>query len=348
MKRGKPWTRFLAILLAAAMLITSQSMASAADTVQSLFEEGAAGENDSGKETQPSDQEAEASDTESAGTDSSGADTDSGQDKNKGTSSAGETKDNGGTRENGSQTPKTDTDSNEGRKQNDSASETDQEKTLTDQESGVKLVYLSSQLPENVKLEAEEKKAEEKDYPEAAEKTITDKLAQEGLMLDEIAFYDIDLGGSQPDGEIEVKLPVPEDWSGQLHAWYIDDNGLVTYMEREVKDTEGYYTFLTDHFSLYAVSVSEPKKEETDNKIEETQSGGEPKVLRIGEDKAADFASVEEMAEAYYGKNATNPQTVGSVTISTSHTGETVMAGDELSFTLSYTMNPAPLYNYGE
>ena len=82
MKRGKPWTRFLAILLAAAMLITSQSMASAADTVQSLFEEGAAGENDSGKETQPSGQEAEASDTESAGTDSSGADTDSGQDKN--------------------------------------------------------------------------------------------------------------------------------------------------------------------------------------------------------------------------------------------------------------------------
>ena len=348
MKRGKPWTRFLAILLAAAMLITSQSMASAADTVQSLFEEGAAGENDSGKEAQPSGQEAEASDTESAGTDSSGADTDSGQDKNKGTSSAGETKDNGGTRENGSQTPKTDTDSNEGRKQNDSASETDQEKTLTDQESGVKLVYLSSQLPENVKLEAEEKKAEEKDYPEAAEKTITDKLAQEGLMLDRIAFYDIDLGGSQPDGKIEVKLPVPEDWSGQLHAWYIDDNGLVTYMEREAEDTEGYYTFLTDHFSLYAVSVSEPKKEESDNKIEETQPGGEPKVLRIGEDKAADFASVEEMAEAYYGKNATNPQTVGSVTISTSHTGETVMAGDELSFTLSYTMNPAPLYNYGE
>lgn len=357
MKRGKPWTRFLAILLAAAMLITSQSMASAADTVQSLFEEGAAGENDSGKEAQPSGQEAEASDTESAGTDSSGADTDSGQDKNKGTSSAGETKDNGGTPENGSQTPKTDTDSNEGRKQNDSASETDQEKTLTDQESGVKLVYLSSQLPENVKLEAEEKKAEEKDYPEAAEKTITDKLAQEGLMQDRIAFYDIDLGGSQPDGKIEVKLPVPEDWSGQLHAWYIDDNGLVTYMKREAEDTEGYYTFLTDHFSLYAVSVSEPKKEETDktdgskadaSKSDEGQKEKAQKQSAPNADNRA-YDSVKDMADDYYGPNAQNPTAVGEIFVNRYDSlGNTVKAGDVLTLRVNYHLFTAPTFNYSE
>ena len=135
-------------------------------------------------------------------------------------------------------------------------------------------------------------------------------------------------------------------WTGELDAWYINDQGTVTYMDREKEDTEGYYTFKTDHFSLYALSVSGPKEE--DNNIEETQPAQQQKAPRIGDDGNAAFTSVEQMAEAYYGENATNPQTAGSVTISSSHAGNTVMAGDELSFTLTYTMNPAPLYNYGE
>ena len=109
----------------------------------------------------------------------------------------------------------------------------------------------------------EEKKETDTDYPKQAKEDIAAKLEkEETLSLTDITFYDIDLDGEQPSGKIEVKLPVPKNWTGELDAWYINDQGTVTYMDREKEDTEGYYTFKTDHFSLYALSVSEPKEEE--------------------------------------------------------------------------------------
>lgn len=50
MRRGKPWTRFLAVLLAAAMLMTSQSIVSAADTVQDMIQSGKTAEDVSSQE----------------------------------------------------------------------------------------------------------------------------------------------------------------------------------------------------------------------------------------------------------------------------------------------------------
>ena len=348
MRRGKPWTRFLAVLLAAAMLMTSQSIVSAADTVQDMIQSGKTAEDVSSQEEKE----------EPIATESDGTKEETGSEVKEETDKKNEDKKdedkNTTSQKKETSDKKTDTDqkkadqkeTEDSGKQNAPAKK-NEEQSLADKKSGVKLIYSSSQLPEDVKLQVEEKKETDSDYPKQAKEDIAAKLEkEENLSLTDITFYDIDLDGEQPSGKIEVKLPVPKTWTGELDAWYINDQGTVTYMDREKEDTEGYYTFKTDHFSLYALSVSGPKEE--DNNIEETQPAQQQKAPRIGDDGNAAFTSVEQMAEAYYGENATNPQTAGSVTISSSHAGNTVMAGDELSFTLTYTMNPAPLYNYGE
>lgn len=348
MRRGKPWTRFLAVLLAAAMLMTSQSIVSAADTVQDMIQSGKTAEDVSSQE-----EKEEPIATESDGTkeetgsevkeETDKKDEDKKDEDKNTTSQKKETSD----KKTDTDQKKTDQKETEDSGKQKAPAKKNEEQSLADKKSGVKLIYSSSQLPEDVKLQVEEKKETDSDYPKQAKEDIAAKLEkEETLSLTDITFYDIDLDGNQPSGKIEVKLPVPKNWTGELDAWYINDQGTVTYMDREKEDTEGYYTFKTDHFSLYALSVSEPKEE--DNNIEETQPAQQQKAPRIGDDGNAAFTSVEQMAEAYYGENATNPQTAGSVTISSSHAGNTVMAGDELSFTLTYTMNPAPLYNYGE
>ena len=349
MRRGKPWTRFLAVLLTAAMLMTSQSIVSAADTVQDMIQSGKTAEDVSSQEEkeEPIATESDGTKEETGSevkeeTDKKNEDKKD-EDKNT-TSQKKETSD----KKTDTDQKKTDQKETEGSGKQNAPAKKNEEQSLADKKSGVKLIYSSSQLPEDVKLQVEEKKETDTDYPKQAKEDIAAKLEkEENLSLTDITFYDIDLDGDQPSGKIEVKLPVPKNWTGELDAWYINGQGTVTYMDREKEDTEGYYTFKTDHFSLYALSVSEPKEEEK-NTIEETQPAQQQKAPRIGDDGNAAFTSVEQMAEAYYGENATNPQTAGSVTISSSHTGSTVMAGDELSFTLTYTMNPAPLYNYGE
>lgn len=349
MRRGKPWTRFLAVLLAAAMLMTSQSIVSAADTVQDMIQSGKTAEDVSSQEEKE----------EPIATESNGTKEETGSEVKEETDKKDEDKKdedkNTTSQKKETSDKKTDTDQKKAdqKETEDSGKQKapakkNEEQSLADKKSGVKLIYSSSQLPEDVKLQVEEKKETDTDYPKQAKEDIAAKLEkEENLSLTDITFYDIDLDGDQPSGKIEVKLPVPKNWTGELDAWYIDDQGKVTNMDGEKNETEKYFAFQTDHFSLYALSVSGPKEEEK-NTIEETQPAQQQKAPRIGDDGNAAFTSVEQMAEAYYGENATNPQTAGSVTISSSHTGSTVMAGDELSFTLTYTMNPAPLYNYGE
>jgi hypothetical protein len=58
----------------------------------------------------------------------------------------------------------------------------------------------------------------------------------------------------QPGGAVEVTLPAPEnagDYSN-LQVVYIDDEGNVTPCETRVND-DGSITFVTDHFSNYAI-----------------------------------------------------------------------------------------------
>ena len=73
-----------------------------------------------------------------------------------------------------------------------------------------------------------------------------------------LAEFDIDLVlngvNVQPGDEIEVTLPIPENAAAynDLQVVYIDDNGNVTPCETTVND-DGTVTFVTDHFSRYAI-----------------------------------------------------------------------------------------------
>jgi hypothetical protein len=73
-----------------------------------------------------------------------------------------------------------------------------------------------------------------------------------------LASYDISmmLDGVtvQPGGTVEVTLPAPENAGdyGKLQVVYIDDNGEVTPCETRL-NADGTITFVTDHFSHYAI-----------------------------------------------------------------------------------------------
>ena len=73
-----------------------------------------------------------------------------------------------------------------------------------------------------------------------------------------LASYDISLlldGVTvQPGGTVEVTLPAPENAGeyGNLQVVYIDDDGNVTPCETRMND-DGTITFVTDHFSHYAI-----------------------------------------------------------------------------------------------
>lgn len=213
----------------------------------------------------------------------------------------------------------------------------------------MKLIYSSSQLPEDVKLQVEEKKETDSDYPKQAKEDIAAKLEkEENLSLTDIAFYDINLGGGQPSGKIEVKLPVPKNWTGELDAWYINDQGTVTYMDREKEDTEGYYTFKTDHFSLYALSVSEPKEEEKADEKKDEEQTAEPAPQNAEPkdgDEDTNGQTFAEAAEAHYGKGGTTA--TASATITNQGSSE-VKTGETVSFLIDYKLAAAATYNYGE
>ena len=349
MRRGKPWTRFLAVLLAAAMLMTSQSIVSAADTVQDMLQSGKTAEDVSSQE-----EKEEPIATESDGTkEETGSEVKEETDKKNEdkkdedkniTSQKKETSD----KKTDTDQKKTDQKETEDSGKQKAPAKKNEEQSLADKKSGVKLIYSSSQLPEDVKLQVEEKKETDTDYPKQAKEDIAAKLEkEETLSLTDITFYDIDLDGNQPSGKIEVKLPVPKNWTGELDAWYINDQGTVTYMDREKEDTEGYYTFKTDHFSLYALSVSEPKEEEkAEEKKDEEKTAKQN--LDAGND-AAVYETVKDMAEAYYGEDATDPHSVGEIFANRYDSlGNEIKAGDVLTFRISYHLFAAPTFNYSE
>ncbi|MBR3876544.1 MAG: hypothetical protein IKJ25_07225, partial [Clostridia bacterium] len=80
----------------------------------------------------------------------------------------------------------------------------------------------------------------------------------EDKQTDILATYDIELlldgANVQPGGEIEVTLPIPENASAydSLQVVYIDSNGDAFPCETTVNG-DGTLTFLTNHFSRYAV-----------------------------------------------------------------------------------------------
>ena len=70
--------------------------------------------------------------------------------------------------------------------------------------------------------------------------------------LYEIHFIDKDGNEVEPNGTVSVSLPVNKNFSDKLAVYRINDNAGKTLMSGEAKD--GYYTYLTKSFSLYALA----------------------------------------------------------------------------------------------
>ena len=108
-------------------------------------------------------------------------------------------------------------------------------------------------LNENTVLKVEEVKDEISEDVKANIEVVIENNNAEVL-----ASYDISLllyGTTvQPGGTVEVTLPAPENASkyGKLQVVYIDDDGKVTPCETRV-NADGTVTFVTDHFSHYAI-----------------------------------------------------------------------------------------------
>lgn len=353
MKKGRPWTRLLAILLACAMLLTDQSVTLAADVIADTQTQDSAGTGSGATNTDPAASGEQSSPDVTYSEEENGATQQTGQTPAQTQSQPQQSAPAQTQSQTQSQPQQSAPAQTQSQPQQSAPAQTQpagpQEVTLTDEETGVRVIGMDNVLPEGAALSVDEKKEEEDtDYPAQAKEDIAAKLEQEeNLSLTDIAFYDISLGGGQPSGKIEVRIPVPGDWDGELDAWYIDEQGNVTNMDGEKNASENYFAFQTDHFSLYALSVSEPKEEEkADEKKDEEQTAKQN--LDAGND-AAVYETVKDMADAYYGENATDPHSVGEIFANRYDSlGAEIKAGDVLTFRISYHLYAAPTFNYSE
>ena len=249
MKKGRTWSRIVAIVLASVMLLTDQSVTLAADVIADTQTQDSAGTGSGAANTDPA-----------ASGEQSSPDVTYSEEENGATQQTGQTPDQAQSQPQQSAPAQTQSQTQsqpqqsapaqtQSQPQQSAPAQTQpagpQELTLTDEETGVRVIGMDNVLPEGAALSVDEKKEEEDtDYPAQAKEDIATKLEQEeNLSLTDIAFYDINLGGGQPSGKIEVRFSVPDDWTGELDAWYIDDQGKVTNMDGEKNETEKYFAF---------------------------------------------------------------------------------------------------------
>ena len=79
---------------------------------------------------------------------------------------------------------------------------------------------------------------------------IANKLGNTNLLYD-IAL-EKDAEAIQPDGKILVSIPLPDNMSEEAKVYCITEDGMATDMNAVFAD--GFLTFSTDHFSVYAVA----------------------------------------------------------------------------------------------
>lgn len=96
--------------------------------------------------------------------------------------------------------------------------------------------------------------------------------------LYEIHFIDKDGSTVQPNGTVSVSVPVPADYSDKLAVYRINDNAGKTLMSGEAKD--GFYTYLTKSFSLYALADTNVTASNTpaENKPADNGNSGNPQT----------------------------------------------------------------------
>ena len=78
---------------------------------------------------------------------------------------------------------------------------------------------------------------------------VADKLGKENLLYNIYLQKDGEM--VQPDGQVQVSIPLPEGMKENAKVYYIAEDGTATDMNAEYMD--GNLVFVTDHFSVYAV-----------------------------------------------------------------------------------------------
>jgi hypothetical protein len=108
-------------------------------------------------------------------------------------------------------------------------------------------------LNENTVIEAEEVKDGVSEDVKANVQAVVGNDNAEILVSYDISLL-LDGAAVQPGGQVEVTLPAPENAGDfdTLQVVYIDDEGNVTPCETRV-NADGTVTFVTDHFSQYAI-----------------------------------------------------------------------------------------------
>lgn len=285
----------------------------------------------------------------------------------------------------------------------------DQPVDLKDETTSVRVTGDSGVLPADTVMTAEALAADR--LPAGAQDAVDSALAEKNLTAQDRAFYDISMNDAQPSGTVRVWLPIPDEWNGVLDAWYIDAEGHVqnldaqTYNAEETSaDGKRYYVFDTNHFSIYGVTVSQEKvltvsissnRESAfpgDQVTLSSTVSEEGAVLQWqyktkdgewqnipGENSTSySFAyseeneeyeyrlqaalgdqtvysdsltitrrlTLRETAELYYGKNGT--QDTANVSVRLEETDTSFKAGDTVTMMISYSLQAAALYNYGE
>lgn len=260
MKRRSVWTRMTAALLAALMLISSDSVVSLGQTVatdETLPEstEESASDLETYKEREINEPDRE-TDTEAQ---SDVADTVTGQEPQD------TTEDTSAVEQASLENTRKDQEKPETAAPDKEVKTAESEKLrLADQKTNVRVVDENGALLADTKMEVKELK--ENEFADASEKAVADALETENLQIDKMAFYDIDLGGADVNGRVEVWIPLPDTYDGEIDAWYVDDEepGKVENLDGEKKADGGdtFYVFQTDHFSVYGVTSSVERQDE--------------------------------------------------------------------------------------
>lgn len=133
--------------------------------------------------------------------------------------------------------------------------------TITDSKTNIKLETTSDILSADTKME----------ITEITTGDIFDKIKNNLLGIKNFKMFNITLKSNntniQPKGNVKISIPIPADF---------DDSRLVTYRveedasktEYQVKVTNKYASFETDHFSTYILGETEKTSNETQDKTE--------------------------------------------------------------------------------
>lgn len=119
------------------------------------------------------------------------------------------------------------------------------EGTVSDPSTGVEA---SGSLPNGSTLDASEIPSSSEIYQQAQQSLGGNKL----LLLFDLSLMQGE-AKVQPNGNVTVTIPLPDEYKNapNLVVAYIDDEGNVTYIDATVQD--GKISFVTNHFSSYAV-----------------------------------------------------------------------------------------------